>query len=419
MRETLNFLMERAGEELGYSPEEIAALQRPDEVHNYDLGNGVLASRTIHRGVPDRTGQFLESQGGTRVEVFRDGNVPDMAETEANSFALAANQSLKNIMAGIPEGGAKAKIFIPESVYEQPDGLERVLGEYVKRHAETIMQGDGHGPDMRLEARHMDLMADTLVRISGNSKVASLFTGKSVGHGGVEGRLDGTSHGLLTALKAFDEADGFELNGLRVAIEGSGNVGYHFARLAQEAGVRVMGMSDVHRAVAAHDLCGAGLQLGHDIQFDQTDIAWFNELSAHDSMRPSDLHELDVDLFVFAGPSGSRTVQKQLGKLAAPRVAFGANTPLDKYEIEQYESRGGVIYPDIVVNPGGVIGSSIERHHGPSATAQVVYETIDEAVLLAVYRTVAEAKDPTDYLRAANRIALRDLYNRDQESIRR
>lgn len=421
MRATLDYLMGRGCNDLGYSPEEAERILAPDERHQYNLGMHAVAARTIHRGVetvrPDGSIEYA-SQGGCRVEIFEDGEHPDLSDAVYRSDSLAANQTMKNILSGLPLGGAKADIFVPRSVFEDPEGFHAVLGAFVRHHAGIIWHGDGIGPDMNLGPQDMDYMADTLYGISHDEHDLSRFTGKSVNHHGVGGRTDATSRGMLKAIQLFAEAEGWSLEDATVAIEGSGNVGYHIARLAHAAGARIMGMSDIHRSVLVHDLDGGGLIPDQDIRFAGRDIASFNQDLARSRAKPEDLHQAPVDLFIFAGPSGSVTAAKgNVGSVVARRRAFGANTPEDRAALEHDEQHGFVNYPDIVINPGGVVGSYVERVSGGSATEDDVHAEIDSRIQHAVELTLAGSLKPSDYVRVANREAVRLLHARDHHLI--
>lgn len=421
MRETLEHLMEQACNELGYDSTIAEKIKEPYKQYEYDLGDGAVAARTIHRGVPlergEDTVEYL-SQGGCRVEVFTDRVRPNVSEAVYKSSSLAANQTLKNILGDLPLGGAKADIFVPEKVFDDPEAFRAVLGSFVRRHAEVILGGDGIGPDMNLGPEDMDHMAETLVSISKHPGDGARITGKSVEHQGVKGRADATSRGMLKAIELFAQAEEWPLEGTTVAIEGSGNVGYHFARLAHQAGAKIMGMSDVHRTVLVHNINGPGLEPDQDIKFKDRDIAWYDEELAGSRNNPGDLHQAEVDLFVFAGPSGSVTAAKgNIGRVVARRRLFGANTPEDWHALEYDKEHDYINYPDIAVNIGGVIGSFVERTTGERATEADVHAQIDSRIQRAVELILVKSREPSDYVQVANREAVRRLHARDNHLI--
>ena len=82
--------------------------------------------------------------------------------------------------------------------------------------------------------------------------VLGVVTGKPLAIGGSLGRLEATARGgLFALLEALDKL-GKDLAGMRVAVQGFGNVGSYFALFAHQHGAKVIAMSDstggVHNA---------------------------------------------------------------------------------------------------------------------------------------------------------------------------
>lgn len=79
-----------------------------------------------------------------------------------------------------------------------------------------------------------------------------MITGKPVEKGGSEGRVEATGAGGVYILEALVKKKGFGFRNLdfgfpqsvTIAVQGFGNVGYHFSKLAQEAGFKVVAVSD-------------------------------------------------------------------------------------------------------------------------------------------------------------------------------
>jgi len=91
-----------------------------------------------------------------------------------------------------------------------------------------------------------------------NSLFAGVVTGKPVDkdfhYGGLRGRLPATGYGLARALEKIMELKGIDKNEVnRVAVSGFGNVGSHFARLAQAGGYKIVGLSDSSGAIYSQD----------------------------------------------------------------------------------------------------------------------------------------------------------------------
>src|SRR5581483_865928 len=75
--------------------------------------------------------------------------------------------------------------------------------------------------------------------------VPAVVTGKPVAIGGSEGRSDATGRGIVFITREAIREFGRELKGLRVAVQGFGNVGGVAARIFHEMGAKVVAVSDV------------------------------------------------------------------------------------------------------------------------------------------------------------------------------
>src|SRR6185503_11553267 len=72
----------------------------------------------------------------------------------------------------------------------------------------------------------------------------SVVTGKPLTIGGSVGREEATGRGVLFCMREALAKERRAADGLRVVVQGFGNVGSVFARLASEFGATVIGLSD-------------------------------------------------------------------------------------------------------------------------------------------------------------------------------
>ena len=84
---------------------------------------------------------------------------------------------------------------------------------------------------------------DTYSMNQGHS-VLGVVTGKPLAIGGSLGREEATGRGVVFCLQEALRRRGLALEGLEVAVQGFGNVGSAFARMAAEAGAKVVAVSD-------------------------------------------------------------------------------------------------------------------------------------------------------------------------------
>src|SRR3954470_22827684 len=107
-------------------------------------------------------------------------------------------------------------------------------------------------PDMNVDERIMGWIADEL---AGNGSFdPAVVTGKPVELGGSLGRDAATGRGVAIAFDCLRGRAGLDEGvGLRVAVQGTGNVGMWAARLLAERGCRIVAMSKSDGTAVAPD----------------------------------------------------------------------------------------------------------------------------------------------------------------------
>ena len=100
---------------------------------------------------------------------------------------------------------------------------------------------------MGTNAQTMAWMMDEYSQIHGYT--LPVVTGKPVEVGGSLGRDSATGRGALFVLKEAAREMSLDLTKAHITVQGFGNVGSWFCRLAHEAGSRIDGVADVRGAV--------------------------------------------------------------------------------------------------------------------------------------------------------------------------
>jgi glutamate dehydrogenase (NAD(P)+) len=268
--------------------------------------------------------------------------------------ALASLMTWKTALVDVPFGGAKGGIEIdptPMSAAELQrmtrrfaNGIHHVIGPY----------RDIAAPDMNTNAQTMAWMMDAYSAHHGYTP--AIVTGKPVDLGGAPGREAATGRGVVDVLEAHAERRGLVLAGLRLAIQGFGNVGSWVAREAAARGCVVVAVSDVHGGVR-HD---AGL-----------DVAALVEVVAAggavgDTPQPGVVRIENDEL--LTGPCDV-LVPAALGQVIggdnatevqASVVLEAANYPVTPDGDKVLGDRGITVVPDVLANAGGVTGSYFE-----------------------------------------------------------
>ncbi|WP_435747664.1 Glu/Leu/Phe/Val family dehydrogenase [Nocardioides sp. SYSU DS0663] len=267
--------------------------------------------------------------------------------------ALAMWMTWKCALLDVPYGGAKGGVAIDPRRYSTSE-LERVTRRYTSEIMPVIgPTKDIPAPDIGTDEDTMAWMMDTFSVASGHT-VLGVVTGKPVSLGGSLGRASATSRGVVyTALAALRHV-GCEPTSATAAVQGFGKVGRGAARFLDEAGVRVLAVSDQYGGVH----CADGLDLAAlEAHVDET-----GTVTGFAGAQPVDqatLLALDVDLLVPAAVEGVLHADNA-GSVRARVVVEGANGPTTTEADRLLEEQGVLVVPDILANAGGVVVSYFE-----------------------------------------------------------
>ena len=157
--------------------------------------------------------------------------------------ALAMWMTWKCAIVNLPYGGAKGGVIVDPAALSDCE-LENLSRRFISE-LEPIIGPDRDipAPDMGTNARVMAWMMDTYSMGHGHT-VPAIVTGKPVEVGGSQGRYEATGRGVLFATEEIAKRRGDALEGLRVAVQGFGQVGSVAARLLSQAGARIVAVSD-------------------------------------------------------------------------------------------------------------------------------------------------------------------------------
>src|SRR5215472_1370434 len=157
--------------------------------------------------------------------------------------ALAMWMTWKCALMNLPFGGAKGGVVCDPKQMSAGE-LERMTRRYTSEIVNEIgPEKDIPAPDVGTSPAVMAWVFDTYSMNQGHS-VLSVVTGKPLAVGGSLGRIEATGRGVFFCLEETLARRGESLEGLKVAIQGFGNVGSLFARFAAAAGATVVAVSD-------------------------------------------------------------------------------------------------------------------------------------------------------------------------------
>ncbi len=275
--------------------------------------------------------------------------------------ALAMWMTWKCALVNIPFGGAKGGVIVDPRNLSLSE-LERLTRRFATEI--SILLGperDIPAPDMNTNAQVMAWIMDTISMHRGYT-VPAVITGKPVNVGGSLGRVDATGRGVSLMVRELARTMGLSLDGLRVVVQGFGNVGGVAAMLLEQMGCRVIGVSDATGAYYRR----SGLNIQAMRAYADQHPYHLLEGYSDDGVEPlsnAELLELPCDVLVPAALDGQIT-ELNANRIRARIIVEGANGPTTPVADAILNDRGVVVVPDILANAGGVVVSYFEWVQG-------------------------------------------------------
>jgi len=267
--------------------------------------------------------------------------------------ALAMWMTWKCALMGLPFGGAKGGVNCDPTQLSRNE-LQRLTRRYTAEMVQWIgPDTDIPAPDVGTNEQTMAWMMDTYSQIKGYA-VPGVVTGKPIVLGGSLGRIEATGRGVVFCIQEALKHQGMSLSGLRVAIQGFGNVGTHAARLLCEQGCRIIAVSDVRSGVYR----ASGLDITALLRH-VSEAKFVEGFKGGDAMTNRDLLELPCDILIPAALSGQITAENA-SKISCRLLAEAANGPTTLDADHILRERGIFVIPDVLANAGGVTVSYFE-----------------------------------------------------------
>ena len=319
-------------------------------------------------------------------------------------MALAMLQTWKNALVNLPYGGAKGGIICePKSL--SPRERENLVRRFTYEISDVIGPAiDIPAPDLGTDAQAMAWMADTYSSVIGHQELG-VVTGKPVSIGGSVGREEATGRGVMNTLRRYrNVVEDKKLDGLRVSVQGFGQVGSHAARLLAERGCTIVAISDKFGGLYNPN----GIDIPKAMEYYRVN----NQLEGYkagDVITNEEVLTVDCDVLIPAAIENTVN-SKVAAEVKAKIVVEGANGPTTPKADEILRDRGVVILPDILANAGGVTVSYFEWVQGLDhyfwdlKRVQDELQKIMETAFDRVHALTLESK--CDYRTAAYTIAV-------------
>ncbi|MBX3365324.1 MAG: Glu/Leu/Phe/Val dehydrogenase [Phycisphaeraceae bacterium] len=307
---------------------------------------------------------------------------PDVSAGEVR--ALAFWMTFKCAVAGLPYGGGKGGIIVDPRSLSRLE-LERLSRAYMRAIAPIVgPEQDVPAPDVYTNATIMAWMMDEYSLITGR-RTPAVITGKPIALGGSLGRDDATGRGGFYQMLELARRRGWDAGKTTIAIQGFGNAGQHFAKLAEASGYRIVAASDSKGGIYNPE--GFTVDALIDVKDRQGSVT----KAVGKVISNAEILELDVDVLVPAALENQLT-GANAANVKAKAVIELANGPTTADADAVLHQRGVTVVPDILANSGGVTVSYFEWCQNLAGwywPVELVHERLRER-MVAEFNTVAD-----------------------------
>jgi len=264
------------------------------------------------------------SKGGIRYH-------PDVTLDEVKSLAMW--MTWKCSLMGLPFGGAKGGVACDPKTMSRSE-LERMTRRFTSEIINEIgPEKDIPAPDVGTNAATMAWIFDTFSMNKGHS-VLGVVTGKPLTIGGSLGREEATARGALFCLEASLKQQGKPIEGLRIAVQGFGNVGSFFAKFAAEEGATIVAISDSGGGVFNSNGIDVAAAFAH-----KRAGGSLSEMKGGDRISNDELLLLECDVLAPCALEQVITADNA-GDVKAKLIVEGANGPVTPAGDQVLEANG-------------------------------------------------------------------------------
>ncbi|MEQ8755361.1 MAG: Glu/Leu/Phe/Val dehydrogenase [Coleofasciculus sp. G1-WW12-02] len=285
---------------------------------------------------------------------------PNVSLDEVQSLAFW--MTFKCAVLNLPFGGAKGGVTVNPKALSKLE-LERLSRGYIDAIADFIGPDvDILAPDVYTNAMIMGWMMDQYSIIRRQIS-PGVVTGKPITMGGSVGRDGATAAGAYFVIESIAPKLDLTPQYTTIAIQGFGKAGAVLAELLAKAGYKVVAISDSQGGIYAKK----GLDIPSIRQYktsSQSLQAVYCQdtvcnIVEHEQLTNAELLALDVDILIPAALENQIT-QENVNDIRARYIFEVANGPITSEADKVLDSKGILVFPDILVNAGGVTVSYFE-----------------------------------------------------------
>ncbi|MGD1919208.1 MAG: Glu/Leu/Phe/Val dehydrogenase [Pleurocapsa sp.] len=391
--------LERALKYVKISSDAIARLQHPKTSLSVSIpvrmDDGSLKVFSGYRVRYDDTRGA--GKGGVRYH-------PHVSLDEVQSLAFW--MTFKCALLDLPFGGAKGGITVDPKELSKAE-LERLSRGYVDAIADAIgIDTDILAPDVYTYSTIMVWMLDQF-SIFQRKLCRGLVTGKPQSLGGSKGRDTATAMGAFTVIQTMLPKFKLIPQNTTVAVQGFGNAGSTLAGLLDKAGYKVVAVSDSKGGIYAPQGLDIASIRKHKNQSREMKAVYCHDtvcsIVEHEVITNQELLALDVDVLIPAALENQIT-QNNAADIKAKYIFEVANGPINSDADRILAEKDVYVFPDILVNAGGVTVSYFEWVQNRSGwywTLEEINQRLQEKMQIEAQQTWKIAQDLTIDIRTA------------------
>ena len=336
---------------------------------------------------------------------------PEVDEDEVTSLAFW--MAIKCAVVDIPMGGGKGGVIVNPKELSKAE-LEKLTRALARALAPVVgPEMDVPAPDVYTTPEMMSWFKDEYSKVVGKDTPA-VITGKPLADCGSQGRDKATGLGAVYALEALLEKTGQTNKEITVAVQGFGNAGMHFAKLAHP-NWKIVATSDSKGAI--YNPAGLDIKKLSEHKKSAASVVNFEDSK---NISNEELLELEVDVLVPAALN-SVIIEKNWQNIKAKIIVEIANGPISLPESKKLAEKGVTIIPDVLANAGGVVVSYFEwkqNMHNEHWELDEVNSKLKEKIVTG-FNAIWEAKKKysLDLRTAAYVIAVARILQAEQKRI--
>jgi glutamate dehydrogenase (NAD(P)+) len=348
------------------------------EISDFEIVQHYFNVATERLGLPDDIREVLRTPyreisvqipvrlGDGRIHVFKGYRVqhnaargpykgglryhPDVDLDEVR--ALAMLMSWKTAIVGIPYGGAKGGVDCPGNELA-PSELQAVTRSLMDKIEKVLGPNrDIMAPDVNTSAQVMAWLMDEYGKLNGHTP--AIVTGKPIQLEGSYGRESATGRGLVYMFREAAPKLGLSPSETTCVVQGFGNVGSWAARILQQLGVKIVGVSNADGAIRGDDGIDAA-QLADFVTLGGK----IGDFPGVEAISPEELLTIPCDVLMPAA-LGGMIHEGNADGIDCKILLEGANSPTTPAADEILHDKGVSVIPDVMANAGGVVVSYFE-----------------------------------------------------------